>query len=72
MSGNYDDKLPLANTTIAGIQKAPTTISIILNNQQQDTSAVKFNYSKGTLFVTELDSATKDGVWVGNMTLRLK
>ncbi|KAL8243908.1 hypothetical protein R6Q59_010166 [Mikania micrantha] len=71
VSGSYQDGLALSNITIAGAQSQCNRISLSLGGQQRDTSGARVNYSNGTLYITNLDSATDGGAWAGNVVLTL-
>lgn len=69
--GSFDDGLPLANVTIAGIKTGPSSVGLKLAGQQCDTSAVQMNYSNNVLLLTDLDGATSGGVWSGELKIML-
>jgi len=66
VSGNYLDTNPLANITIAGY-KSDTTIET--NGSSCDTSQANFAIHNGTLYITQLESATPAGAWSQNIGL---
>lgn len=59
ISGSYDDNLPLANVTVAGISSCPKSISV----NGKTASGAKLSCSNGVLSVTNLEKATSGGVW---------
>ncbi|KAF2153566.1 glycoside hydrolase family 31 protein [Myriangium duriaei CBS 260.36] len=71
IQGNYNDHLPLANVTIAGVGCQYNSVSVHLGGQSCDTSSAKLRTSGSTVHVTGLEKATAGGVWTGALTLSL-
>lgn len=82
VSGDFNDDLPLANITIAGATKKPSSVSV--NGGRADdhkgghkgghssgnaTESVRFE--KNVLYLTDLESATQGGVWKKDLEVRL-
>ena len=57
--------------TISGIKSRPSTAAIKLASQECDASAVRFKYTNDTLYLTDLDSATRAGAWSGELEIIL-
>lgn len=73
VSGVYEDGLPLANITIAGITSRPRGVDVQLGGQRCNTGGAKLMYGDGdVLFITALEEATKAGAWSGNLGVQLK
>lgn len=60
VTGNYKDTNPLANITIAGYT---SNASIDTSGSSCDTSQANFAVHNGTLYITNLQSATPNGAW---------
>ena len=72
MSGNFQDDLPLANITIAGISSKPQSITLSLDGKQQGTKDVKLALSNtSALYITGLEKATSAGVWNAKLKVTL-
>lgn len=71
VSGEYNDGLPLANVTIAGIQQAPKSVSITIGGKELQCSDAMSAFGDGVLTVTNLESATEAGIWSGDVTITL-
>ncbi|KAK5117469.1 hypothetical protein LTR85_008854 [Meristemomyces frigidus] len=76
VSGQYEDALPLANVTIAGIKSRPHAVYGQHGNHGWKTwsgGRAKLMHGDGdVLFVTGLDKATQSGAWSANLELRLQ
>lgn len=72
ISGAFDDGLPLANLTIAGIKEEPKSISVTIGGKEQRCSDAMSAFADGVLTVTNLESATKvAGIWSGDVVITL-
>lgn len=71
VSGDYNDGLPLANITIAGLRSAPKSVSITIGGQEQDCNGAKSSFQDGVLSITNLESATENGIWSADVTISL-
>lgn len=73
VTGTLEDDLPLANITIAGIQRRPKSVSVTIDGKSYDTSGVSLLYDAkaNALQVSGLESATSKGVWSGNVQIKL-
>jgi len=81
VTGTYEDNLPLANVTIAGIEGRPGSLYINCfyganqgwqGHSWGPSSGARLTYGEGVLFVTGLESDTSGGVWYSNLTLQLQ
>lgn len=74
MSGSYNDALPLANVTIAGIKDLPTSACMSAGGQRVNTNGVTLVHAvnSSTLLISNLDKATSAGVWSGSWSLQLQ
>ncbi|QIW98151.1 hypothetical protein AMS68_003669 [Peltaster fructicola] len=68
--GNYKDTNPLANVTIAGVSAAPKSIAVSCGGQASNSP--KFQYTNGTLFITELQESTQGGAWSRDLVIKLQ
>jgi len=66
VSGGYVDTNPLGNITIAGFR---SDTSIDSNSSSCDTSQANFAIHNGTLYITQLESATPSGAWSQDLSL---
>jgi alpha-glucosidase len=64
--GLYEDKNPLANVTVLGVQSEPSAVSL---NGQNVTNGVSYNGTSKVLAVTGLQNLTSAGAWAGDWTL---
>lgn len=73
ISGAYNDGLPLANLTFAGLRgPRPSGVKVTLDGVRQSTAGVAVAYgAPGAVYVTGLEQATRAGVWSGNLTVEL-
>lgn len=69
VSGDYNDDLPLANVTIAGLKTAPKSVSITVAGHQLDCNGAHSSFADGVLTVANLQSATANGIWRGDITI---
>lgn len=69
VSGEYNDDLPLANITVAGLKEAPKSVSITIGGQQENCAAAHSSFEDGVLTVTNLQGATSKGIWSGDVTI---
>jgi alpha-glucosidase len=70
-SGSFDDGLPLANVTIAGVYSCPTSFRLEVAGQSQDSSSATQRCSGSTLHITGLESATSQGAWKDDLKIAL-
>lgn len=70
-SGSFDDGLPLANITIAGVRSCPTAFRLEVGGQTRDSSNATQNCIGSTLYITGLESATSQGAWKENLKIAL-
>lgn len=64
VNGSYTDSLSLANVTIAGYGSvAPSSISISLGGKNVEAQGVQLQIMNDALYVTGLETVTKDGIW---------
>jgi alpha-glucosidase len=66
ISGNYQDGLPLANVTFAGLPSCPSSIWASCDGKNLDTSGVQIDCQNSTVRVTSLEGATSGGAWTGS------
>ena len=71
MIGDFEDGLPLANVTIAGIKTQPSAMTATLAGQQCDSKEVQLHYSGEVVLLTNLESATGAGAWSGELCIEL-
>lgn len=69
VSGDYNDGLPLANITIAGLKSDPKSVSITIDGHKKDCHRAHSSFEDGVLTVTNLEGATKTGIWSGDVTI---
>lgn len=69
--GSFNDHLPLANLTIAGIKARPQSATIQLGGKTANATGARFNYTGDVLRVTGLNNATAAGVFSGEMEIKL-
>lgn len=72
MEGDYNDGLPLANITIAGVQTLPKSVSITIGGKAYDASGATFAYENGALQISNLESTTSVGIWSGDVEITLE
>ncbi|KAK3656414.1 hypothetical protein LTR56_003117 [Elasticomyces elasticus] len=73
VSGEYNDGLPLANITIAGISSHTHRVSVSLGGKACNSRGAKFDHSNGgVLSITGLQHATSGGAWSGDLTVELQ
>ena len=65
--GNYLDQNSLANVTILGVAKAPSSVS--LNGNKLESSSWSYDSEGKFLSITELQDSFKDGAWTSSWTL---
>lgn len=65
VSGDYNDGLPLANLTIAGLTQAPKSVSVSIGGDEKDCSAANYAFQDGVLSITNLAGCTQEGIWSG-------
>lgn len=70
MSDNYEDMVPLANVTVAGVKEKPKSVSI--KQGSEPSSPVKWNLDHGVLYITGLDKKFKGGAWAQNFSIALQ
>ena len=71
VDGEYRDDLPLANVTIAGATSKPKHVTVNGGGKRCDAEKVSSKFDCGVLYLTDLDDATKDGVWNGDLEINL-
>lgn len=73
VNGTYEDSLPLANITIAGIGYRPSSVDVSLGGVAQNANDVKLTYIDcGALLITGLNKATAGGVWKKDLKIILR
>ena len=68
----YDDGLPLANITIAGIKTRPSSVSINSGSQNCNTAQVSLEKKSNILYISNLETAMAFGAWNGDLVVRLE
>lgn len=71
MQGSYHAAPPLANITIAGVENAPTGLSLTFGGQPCEVGDVVFNYEDGVVRLTGMEEFTPEGAWEGELYLKL-
>ncbi|KAL9079123.1 MAG: hypothetical protein Q9157_001963 [Trypethelium eluteriae] len=71
-SGSYNDGIPLANITIAGIKTRPTSVTITSNGSKRNSRNVTLNRKDDALYASNIQGATSGGAWRGNLVVRFK
>ncbi|KAK5679449.1 hypothetical protein LTS10_008267 [Elasticomyces elasticus] len=72
VSGEYNDGLPLANITIAGISSHTHRVSVSSGGKACNSRGARFDHSNGgVLFITGLQHATSGGARSGDLTVEL-
>lgn len=73
MSGSFNDQLPIANITILGLKSSPTSAHMELGDKTLDSSDISLDCPSGSgnLYLTNLEKATKAGVWGADFSLSL-
>lgn len=70
--GSYSDTNPLDNVAIAGWNNTkPCRVLLSIAGTSKDTSGVSTNLNGTTLLLQNFQSITQDGVWAGDMGLKL-
>ena len=70
-TGSYTDGVGLANITIAGIKSRPAKAVVTVAGQPVHDAGVILHHSGPTLYLTGLESATKNGVWDQTLEVQL-
>ncbi|KAI9654492.1 MAG: hypothetical protein M1821_006582 [Bathelium mastoideum] len=71
VSGSYNDGIPLANVTIAGIQTSPKSVSVSAERRTGKAGQIVFDKGANALYISNLQSATTRGAWSGNLSVIL-
>ncbi|KAG6368994.1 hypothetical protein INS49_003213 [Diaporthe citri] len=73
VSGSYNDHLPIANITILGLKNSLGAAHMTLGKTKLNITRASLNCSStsGYLYFTNLEEATKAGIWSADFTLSL-
>jgi len=72
VSGDYQDGIPLANITIAGMKWKPQRVSVESGGESCNTQRARLSCDDGdVLRITGLEQATHGGAWKGNLIVKL-
>lgn len=72
VSGGYKETNSLANITIAGVSTVPKAVCVSSGNRVQNSRAVKTSTDGNALYITGLESVTRDGAWNDDLIVSLQ
>ncbi|KAF3016438.1 alpha-glucosidase maltase [Neopestalotiopsis sp. 37M] len=68
--GDYMDKSPLANITIAGWEGTIPSMRVSVGGSEVECSGASINLNANTLFVQNLQGILNDGAWTGDFSIQ--
>lgn len=71
IQGSYHAAPPLANITVAGVEQAPTGLSLTFGGEVCEVGDIVYEYEDGVVRLIGLEEFTPDGAWEGELYMKL-